>query len=68
MIPVTEPLHAIHGRCPQCAKPTWQVLLENAIEGKVTRLWLKVDAVHSAGDAGDGVCGYHEHHCVTEAA
>ena len=68
MIPVAEPLHAIRGKCPVCFTRCYQVLLENTIEGKYTRLWLKVDAVQSAGDEGDGICGYSEHRCATEAA
>jgi len=68
VIPVTEPLQAIHGTCSICRNRVWQVLLQNVMEGKVMRMWLKVDEVRSAGDESDGICGYHEHRCVTEAA
>ena len=68
MIPVTLPLHARLGQCPTCGQPAYQVLLENMIEGKYTRMWLKVDAVHSAGDEGDGIVGFSDHMCHVEAA
>ena len=68
MIPVALPLHARLGQCPTCKQPAYQVLLENTIEGKYTRLWLKVDAVHSAGDDDEGIVGFSEHCCKSEAA
>lgn len=68
MIPVTEPLQAIHGTCSQCRGRVWQVLIESSIDGALSRSWLKVDEVRSAGDEGDGICGYSEHCCNLEAA
>lgn len=63
MIALDTPLTVIRGTCSVCKSRVSQVLLQNAIEGKVTRHWLKVDEVYSAGDEGDGLCGWAEHCC-----
>lgn len=68
MIPVTEPIQAIQGRCSTCRERVFQVLIESNLNGSPARHWLKVDEVRSAGDEGDGICGYSEHCCKLEAA